>query len=128
MSEVMDHLMGDLRRLTACRTKCPECGHVGMASWTRKEDVCRCRACGARFAFRANTYRPLTEGMSDDERRRFYRRNRKRIDELPPVERERQREAQRIRQRRYYERHREECNRRSAECHRKRREAIRHDR
>lgn len=38
------------------------------------------------------------------------------------------REAQRIRQRRYYERHREECNRRSAECQRRRREAMRHDR
>lgn len=46
MGEVMDHLMGDLRRLTACRTKCPECGHVGMAAWTREEGVCKCRACG----------------------------------------------------------------------------------
>lgn len=128
MSEVMDHLMGDLRRLTACRTKCPECGHVGMASWTREEDVCRCRACGARFAFKANTYRPLTEGMSDEERRRFYKRNRRRRADMGPEELEREREAQRIRQRRYYERHRDECNRRSAECHRRRREAMRNGR
>lgn len=106
MGEVLDHLMGDLRRLTACRTKCPECGHVGMAAWTREEGVCRCRACGARFAFREHTYRPLTEGMTDEERRRFYRRNRKRLSELPPGERERQREMSRERNRRWRERKR----------------------
>ena len=37
-------------------------------------------------------------------RQEINRRNRKRIDELPPVERERQRELSRIRNRRYRER------------------------
>lgn len=104
MGEVMERLMGGLRGLTACRTKCPACGHVGMAAWTREEDVCRCRSCGARFRFRANTYRPLTEGMTDEERGRFYRRNRVRVAEMGPREAERQREMSRERNRRYYRR------------------------
>ena len=106
MGEAFDRLMADVGRLTACRTKCPACGHVGMASWCRQEDVCRCRACGARFRFKANTYRPLTEGMGEEERRKFYRRNRKRLCELTPEERARQRELGRERNRRYRERRR----------------------
>lgn len=99
-----EHLMADVKRLTACRTKCPECGHVGMASWCNVEDVCKCRKCGVKFHFKANTYRPLTEGMTEIERKRFYKRNIPRIADLPPEERERQRELARERQRRYLKR------------------------
>ena len=111
MSGAFEHLMADVSRLTACRTKCPRCGHVGMASWTRSEDVCRCRECGQRFRFKENTYRPLTEGMDEEERRRFYKRNRGRYaSDMPlsqiadPAERERQRDMRRARNRRYYAR------------------------
>lgn len=97
-----DHLMADVHRLTACRTECPSCGHVGMAAWTREEDVCRCRACGARFGFRANTYRPLTKGMGSAERRRFYNRNQPKVKkDYTPEQWERQRALRRERQRRY---------------------------
>lgn len=105
-SKSYDLFTADLRRITACRTECPECGYISMASWTREEDVCKCRSCGARFHFKANTYRPLTKGMTDEERKRFYKRNRKRLAELPPNEQERQREMNRIRNRRYREKKR----------------------
>ena len=105
MGSALDHLMGDLRRLTACRTECPECGHVGMAAWCRELDFCRCRECGARFRFSENTYRPLTKGMSEEERRRFYKRNApRRLSDWPPEERERQRRMKNERNRRYRER------------------------
>lgn len=54
---------------TRFRVVCPECGRVGVASWTHDEtDVVRCRGCGARFAYRQHTYRPATAGMSEEER------------------------------------------------------------
>lgn len=102
MSEMFDHMMSDLHRLTACRTECPECGHVGMAAWTRTENVCVCRRCGTRFPFKENTYRPLTKGMSEIERRRFYKRNQPTCkSDYAPEEWERQRAMRRERERRY---------------------------
>lgn len=115
MGETLDRLMGELKALTACRTECPECGHVGMAAWTREEDACRCRACGARFRFKANTYRPLTKGMTEEERRRFYKRNVKRVADMTPEEHERVLERHRAVQARYRERHREEIRARGRE-------------
>lgn len=100
-----DHLMADVRRLTACRTECPKCGHIGMATWTREEDVCRCRTCGTKFHFKANTYRPLTRGMTQADRTRFYRRGQPKVkSDYSPAEWERQRVLRRERQRRYRER------------------------
>lgn len=107
MGETFDHLMGDVKRLTACRTKCPKCGRIGMASWCRQENVCKCLGCGEKFDFKQNSYRPLTEGMSDEERKRFYKRNIKKRSELSPEELEREREMGRLRNKRYRENNRE---------------------
>lgn len=119
MGDVLDHLMADVKRLTACRTKCPHCGHVGMALWTLTEDVCKCRSCGKKFRFKANTYRPKTGGMTNEERRAYYRSLRRRKADYTPEEWERQKEMSRIRNERYRERHRQEIRSRNNERNRR---------
>lgn len=65
MGRRLDYLMG----LTLFRVVCPECGRVGTARWMPECFRVRCPACGATFDYRPNTYRPVTGGMTDEERR-----------------------------------------------------------
>ena len=112
---------GDHRgRMTKFRVVCPECGLVHCASWTREENVVVCRGCGARFDYRGHTHRPVTAGMTEEERHERYleqcresrERRREDINErariryrsMPDEELERRRERARER----YREHRDE--------------------
>lgn len=64
--------MGSLDKMLASvrfRTVCPGCGHVGHARWTCDLNVAKCGACGERFDPYEHTFRPVTGGMTEDERR-----------------------------------------------------------
>ena len=88
-------------RLTMFRCECPNCGHIGVASWCHEQWQVKCRECGERYDYRANTYRPATRGMTDEERA-ARERTMKRERRLRPEVREKDRLSSRI----YYE-----CNR-----------------
>lgn len=65
------------REGTRCnlKTKCPECGTVATCRYTSDPEIVACPECGTAYGWRSNTYRPLTDGLTDDQRRRFYQRN-----------------------------------------------------
>lgn len=99
-----------LSRVTKFRTVCPECGRVGLASWTREGGVVRCRGCGARFGYRAHTFRPVTGGMDEVGRAAYYRDMQRAYDATPE-----RRAAHRFIAARYYRDHRDEvCAKRRA--------------
>lgn len=105
---------------TRFRVACPECGTVATATWAASPGTVRCRACGARFPCRGNTYRPVTDGMTDEERReRKHRLDRERywrhmrVIRGDPAALEGYRERKRLVSRRYRSRHREEINERN---------------
>lgn len=101
--------LGDaLRRTTRFRVVCPECGRAGIASWTRQENVVSCRGCGHQFDYHGHTYRPLTGGMTEEERAEREREWRREYERTP----ERLR-AHAERSRVYYREHREEIAERS---------------
>lgn len=60
-------------RCTRFRAECPECGRVGVAMWTFDLNVARCLGCGARFDPYKHAYRPVTGGMTDEEREAYLR-------------------------------------------------------
>ncbi len=87
--------------LTAFQLVCPECGRVGQARWTARENRVRCLGCKQEFPTKGNTYRPVTAGMSEEERReRRYSQSR----EWARAHREEGRRAER----KYYATHRDE--------------------
>ena len=61
------------RRKTRFRTVCPSCGRIGTAEWRTRTFEVRCPGCGAAYDYRGNTYRPVTGGMTEEERRRHTR-------------------------------------------------------
>lgn len=98
--------------LTRFRCKCPRCGAVGLAAWLHRDWLVKCRECGEKFDYRPNTYKPVTGGMTADEREehRKYREWRREHDETPA-----RREHNRRNARRYYREHRDEvCAKRRA--------------
>ena len=74
-------------KLTLFRCECPHCGHIGLAIWCHGQGQVKCRECRERFDYRHNTYRPVTRGMTEEERaerersihRAYYERNREQI-------------------------------------------------
>lgn len=95
MGSRLDHLM----RLTRFRVVCPECGRVGPARWTPAFCRVRCAKCGVAFDYRGNTYRPVTGGMTDEERRERRRelvRESHRMTMADPVRAARHRERRRV--------------------------------
>ena len=106
----MTDLETALSRTTKFRVSCPECGRVGLASWTRDEGVVRCRGCGSRFGYRAHTYRPVTGGMDEESRAAYYRERARAYDATPG-----RIAAHRFTAARYYREHRDEvCAKRRA--------------
>ena len=92
----------EIVRCTKFRVVCPACGRVGLASWTRTENQVKCRGCGEAFDWRGHAYRPVTGGMTEDERREHARaRGRAYRDE--------HREELNAKGRAYYHANREEC-------------------
>lgn len=63
----------DGHRRTRFRTVCPSCGRVGTAEWRARAFEVRCPGCGGAYDYRGHTYRPVTGGMTDEERRRHRR-------------------------------------------------------
>ena len=55
-------------KLTLFRCECPHCGHIGLAIWCHGQGQVKCRECRERFDYRHNTYRPVTRGMTEEER------------------------------------------------------------
>lgn len=116
-------------RWTRFRTVCPSCSRVGTAVWLPEDFAVKCPGCGERYDYRQNTYRPVTGGMDDEERRRhrsevrrdYYRRNADRekamareryaawANSATPEERER--EAARVREYRHASPERMQANR-----------------
>lgn len=90
---------------TMFRCVCPECGSVSRMVWQKAENIVMCPYCHARFDYRANSYRPVTGGMSDEERAEHYRYREhcREYDKTPA-----RLEAHAFRSRRYYREHREE--------------------
>lgn len=106
----MTDLETALSRTTKFRTVCPVCGRVGLASWTREECTVRCRGCGARFDYRAHTFRPVTGGMDEAGRAAYYRDMQRAYDATP-----KRRAAHRFAAARYYREHHDEvCAKRRA--------------
>lgn len=66
-----------MREGTRCnlKTKCPECGTVATCRYTSDQEIVTCPECGTEYGWRANVYRPLTDGLTEEQRMRFYRRN-----------------------------------------------------
>lgn len=118
---------------TRFRVVCPECGRVGVASWTHETDVVRCRGCGARFAYRQHTYRPATAGMSEEERaeymrerdREYRKARREHVNEVARESYARHADERRARNRRHYREHRGEALAYSREYYLAHREEIR---
>ena len=116
------------REGTICnlKTKCPECGKVATCRYTSDPKHVVCPECGAEYGWRANVYRPLTDGLTEEQRRRFYNRN----AYSTPERRERANE----RCRKWQREHRDEVNARRRERNRtpeavaKRREYYRRNR
>lgn len=54
--------------MTLFRCECPHCGHIGLAIYCYEQGQVKCRECGERFDSRHNTYRPVTRGMTEEER------------------------------------------------------------
>lgn len=69
MGRALDELLGRTR----FRVVCPECGEVGTARWVGRPGEVACRKCGAVFGYCGNTYRPVTGGMTDEERVAYLR-------------------------------------------------------
>lgn len=101
---------------TRFTTVCPKCGFRGLSKWTSEQNVVRCRECGDTFDYRGNTWRPVTAGMTDDERKEHERTYQKSYDSTPE-----RREHNRRNSRRYYAIHREEINRKRRERYARRR-------
>lgn len=57
------------RRKTRFRTVCPFCGRIGTAEWRTRTFEVRCPGCGGSYDYRGQTYRPVTGGMTEEERR-----------------------------------------------------------
>ena len=85
-------------RHTRFRTVCPRCGHVGRARWSHELNVASCVACGSKFDPYRNAFRPVTGGMTDEERAEYYRESRRRLN------RERRRDPDKMRHDRKMER------------------------
>lgn len=115
-----DELGAALRRVTKFRVECPACGRVGIASWTREPGTVVCRGCGARFSALEHTYRPVTRGMSDEERRERERERQRAYDGTPG-----RRRHNRENRMRYYREHREEERRKMRERYRRKKEGRR---
>lgn len=106
---------------TRCTVVCPACGHRGIASWTRKLNWVKCRDCGEKFNYLEHTYRPVTGGMTDEERRRhrlevgnaWRAAHREEVNAQARDRYRANREKEVARSHRYYEAHREEVNERS---------------
>lgn len=97
------------REGTRCnlKTKCPECGTVATCRYTSDPEIVACPECGTAYGWRLNTYRPLTDGFTEDQRRRFYQRN----AYSTPERRERANECSR----KWRREHRDEVNARRRE-------------
>lgn len=116
------------REGTTCnlKTKCPECGKVATCRYTSDPKHVVCPECGTAYGWRANAYRPLTDGLTEEQRRRFYQRN----AYSTPERRERANE----RSRKWQREHRDKVNARRRERNRtpearaKRREYYRKNR
>lgn len=116
------------REGTMCnlKTKCPECGTVATCRYTSDPEHVACPECVTEYGWRANVYRPLTDGLNEEQRRRFYNRN----AYSTPERRERANE----RSRRWQREHRDELNakrrerNRTPEARAKRREYYRRNR
>jgi len=90
-----------LASYTKYRVKCPECGKVALAeNVLGKIGVVRCRGCRAEFDGKKNTYKPVTEGMTTQEKWRHYNQKRKKRGEMTPAELSHVRELDRLRYRR----------------------------
>lgn len=100
------------REGTRCnlKTKCPECGTVATCRYVADPERVACPECGAEYGWRANAYRPLTDGLTEEQRRRFYQRN----AYATPERWERAKE----RSRRWQREHRDEVNARRRERNR----------
>lgn len=101
---------------TRFTTICPKCGFRGLGKWTSDQNIVRCRKCKETFDYRDNTWRPVTCGMSEEERREHYRAWQKAYDSTPE-----RREHNRRNSRRYYAIHRDEINRKRREEYARRR-------
>lgn len=89
------------------RTKCPGCGTVATCRYTSDPELVECPECGTAYGWRSNAYRPMTDGLTEEQRRRFYQRN----AYATPERRERARE----RNRKWQREHRDELNARRRE-------------
>lgn len=113
--------LGDaLRRVTKFSVACPSCGRVGVAAWTREENVVSCRGCGARFDYRPHTYRPVTGDMDEKGRAEYYREQQRAYDRTPG-----RLEAHRFTAARYYREHRDEVCAKARARYAANREAVR---
>ena len=108
-----------VRSTTLFQCVCPECGRVGAVSWCREYNVVKCRGCGARFDYTSHTYRPVTGGMTDEERDAYYRERARAYDSTPARLR-----AHRERARLYYRKHRAEVLAKKRERYREHRDEI----
>ena len=104
-------------RTTKFQVVCPACARRGIADWTRTTNLVKCRGCGETFDYRDHTYRPVTGGMSDEERARYEK------------ERERaycaaHREERAAKSRRHYAENREKCLARHRRYYAEHREEI----
>ena len=118
----MGRKLDELLRRTRFRVVCPECGAVATARWTLDTGVVACRTCGARFAYRGHTYRPVTGGMTEEERAEYFRDSKRASDRRrwEALRQDPQRYAEHRQWMRAYcrgwsARHRDEINRRQQE-------------
>lgn len=107
----------ELKVVTKFQVVCPECGHVGLARWTKVENIVICRRCKEEFDYRSNTYRPVTGGMTDEERAEYYRIKQKEHDQTPA-----RKEYHRQNARRYYYANREKVAKKQHEYYLKNKE------
>ena len=89
-------------RTTKFSVVCPACGRRGLANWTRTPNQVKCRRCEASFDYREHTYRPVTGGMTDEERSRHEKERARAYDAA-------HREQRAAKSRRFYAKNREKC-------------------
>lgn len=111
----------DMAYSTKFRCVCPKCDRVSRMVWRHEENMVRCPHCREVFDYRSHTYRPVTGGMTEDERTEYlkYKDWSRAYDRTPA-----RLEAHAFRSRRYYHEHREKIRAKDRERYREHRDEI----